>query len=238
MTPTRFGLRIGKIILDALFPLSPAEQELLSYSPKDAYLSLPPAPDFSGLALPLPGARSVFAYQDERVSKLVWSIKYKKSPWAIQLGGYALLRMILQEHQSATTPENLKKTLIVPVPITPRRRRERGYNQCELLIDEVERLAKIESSGSFIFEKNLLIRTQHAARQTLKGRADRLESARGIFSIDHEVLERLNYQDIAARKAPVLIIDDVITTGSTVHEAIKTLKGVGFENVRALSLAH
>jgi predicted amidophosphoribosyltransferase len=68
-----------------------------------------------------------------------------------------------------------------------------------------------------------------------------LEDAKNIFGINQESLDRLKTKldklnssfDIA-----VIIIDDVITTGSTVKEAIMTIEKVGFKNVRGLSLAH
>jgi hypothetical protein len=267
-----------KTIVDALFPLSEAEQKLFSMSPQEASRSLPPAPDFSRLAVPLPGAKSVFAYKDERVAKLVWNIKYKKSAQAVKVGGYALFqalnvwvgsaRRFVRDTPSASTeaaagsrtpsrppkrpsesraePTYSINAIIIPTPITAQRRRERGYNQCELLLEEMERLAEKELAGSdalFIFEKNLLIRTQHATRQTLKGRGDRVESAKGVFGVSTEVIERLQIKILkdsgtTIEKISVIIIDDVITTGSTMHEAIETLKKLGFEDVRALSLAH
>lgn len=252
-----FIKNLYQTFLDALFPLSPAEQELFSWTPERAYRELKPAPDYSGLAVPLPGARSVFAYKDERVAKLVWNIKYKKSAQGVRTGGYALFQAlnseapdvfnrkeILQSHASnALYPT----TMIVPIPITAQRRRERGYNQCELLLDEMERLAKelidptLEPNTEqkhYIFEKELLIRTQHAARQTLKGREDRIESAEGIFGVNEKAIERLRDLGATIEKIPIIIVDDVITTGSTMHEAIETLKKAGFEDVRALSLAH
>ncbi len=236
---------IYKTILDALFPVSPAEQALFALQPEEAYAKLPPAPDYSGLAVELPGSRSVFAYKDERVAKLVWSIKYKKSVHAVKIGGYALFKALIESDENVVTfPKSQKERvagdraniLVIPMPITTRRRKERGYNQCELLLDEMERLQKSSADQrvgpNVVFEKNVLVRTQHASRQTLKGRADRVESAKGIFSVNEKADKNL------ANFSQVVIMDDVITTGSTMHEAIETMKKAGFENVAALSLAH
>lgn len=217
-----------KTVLDALFPLSEIESEMLSITPEEALLKLPPAPGYAGLAVDLQNAKSVFAYKDERVAKLVWNIKYKKSKRAVKIGGYALWRTVKER------PENLLPSPIVmiPIPITERRRKERGYNQCELLIEEIGRL---DVEKRFRIESNLLVRTQHVARQTLKGRKDRIESAQGIFAVNKHItteeLERM-------KSSIVVIIDDVITTGSTMFEAVETLKTAGFLDVRAISLAH
>src|SRR4051812_38252977 len=72
-------------IVDALFPLSKIEEEIFAMSPEEAYLKLPQAP-----IPPLANVHSIFFYADERVSKLVWQIKYMRSSQAILMGAYAL----------------------------------------------------------------------------------------------------------------------------------------------------
>ena len=79
--------RLYAVLLDALFPLSPEERILFSYSPEKAYLELPRAPRPMN-----PDMTSIFAYKDERVAKLIWNIKYKKSKHALAVGGYAMYR--------------------------------------------------------------------------------------------------------------------------------------------------
>ena len=252
-----------KTFIDALFPLSATEEELLSYTPEKALAELPPAPDFSGVAISkeeTQNMKSVFGYKDERVAKLVWNIKYKKSAHAVSVGAYALLQELLRmsaervprdtpssrARDAASSPspsfgpkclsESLSASmLILPTPITKRRRKERGYNQCELLTDEIGRLDIIKK---FLFEKNLLIRVQHSDRQTLKDRKNRVEDAKGIFAVDKKALEKLLVQNSELKNSRVVIIDDVITTGSTLNEAMQTMKKAGFGNVAGLSLAH
>lgn len=212
-----FFRAVYEIILDALFPLSKAEEEILLFTPEEALAKLPRAPAYDASVVPLENTRSVFAYKDERVSKLVWSIKYKKSAHSIRIGGYALYKSL---------PKDLE-AVIVPIPVTPRRRRERGFNQCELLLDEIQRL---DIEKRFIFEKNLLERIQHGSRQTLKSRGERLSGSKGIFSVN-KILT-------VAPNDSIVVIDDVITTGSTMKEALDVLKSAGFSNVTGLSLAH
>lgn len=227
------------IFTEALFPFSPAEKELFSYSPESACEILPPAPAFTGLAVPLPEAHAVFAYKDKRVEKLVWNIKYKKSALAVKIGGYALWRELVQKGE----PSHI---ILIPMPITDRRRRERGFNQCELLVDEIAKLNREKENGrpniSLRIEKDTLTRTHHASRQTLKGRADRVESAKGVFAVNelNEKATEKSAEKIAEqfKDSTIIIIDDVITTGSTMREAIDTLKAAGFENVHGLALAH
>jgi competence protein ComFC len=216
-------------ILDSLFPISKQERELLNYSPKEAYLKLPKAP-----RPPITNAYSVFAYKDPRVTKLIWNIKYKKIYSSVAIGGYALYQKILESHA---------KSLVIPMPMTPRRRRERGFNQCELLIDEIKRL---DANQELTFDCNLLLRTHHVSRQTLKNRKERLESAKGIFSVNEKAVQKnesFNHSSCMptydqTKDKTILIIDDVITTGSTMQEAMATLKKAAFKKVSGLSLAH
>ena len=211
--------------VEALFPISEAERSVRALSPEAAASVLPPAPPYDGSVAALPrGSRSLLAYKDPRASRLIWSIKYKKDLHSVAIGGY-LLRQALGAAPAGT--------ILVSIPVSSRRRRERGYNQCELLLDEV---ARLDAMHGLVIEKGLLIRSQHRARQTLKGRADRLESAAGIFAVDPIAAERLTRERVP--DAPIIIVDDVITTGSTMKAAVDALVAAGFTNVRALSLAH
>ena len=262
---------IYQTVLDALFPLTNEEREILTMTPEMAFEKLPQAPEYSE---PLPGMNSIFAYKDERVAKLVWNIKYKKSKVAVKIGGYALWRRLV-EIDGQTQDGNLKlefesgvvgvdpessalqsgKILLIPLPITDRRRKERGYNQTELLVDEI---ARLDTEKRFMISKDLLVRTKHVARQTLKGREERLEGSKGIFAVNKKTTEQLNHRiceqlkngaieqfgkDMSSNTGEfkcisVVIIDDVITTGSTMKEACAALRAAGFTHVTGLSVAH
>ncbi len=70
----------------------------------------------------------------------------------------------------------------------------------------------------------------------MKNRKDRLENTAHIFSVNDKILEKYSHNGIT--NTTIIVIDDVITTGSTMNEAIKTLKEVGFKKVIGLSIAH
>ncbi len=189
-----------------------------------AFKDLPRAPRCS-----IPDACSVFAYKDERVSKLVWSIKYKKSAEGAVIAGHALYRIVRMF--SLAVPAGMQ-ILIVPMPITKIRRRQRGFNQCELIMNEMK---KLDTEQRLLFTEHLLMRTRHTSRQTTKDRAERLESVKELFAMNETTAAKLRPH---AADLFVVVIDDVITTGSTVKDAIKTLRDAGFENTYGLSVAH
>jgi predicted amidophosphoribosyltransferase len=218
--------------IDALFPIHPAESEVFDMGAERAFRELPRAPRGQ-----VPEACSVFHYKDERVSRLIWSIKYKKSRAGAEIAGYALYRIL--RLFSRAVPSGMR-VVVVPMPITKARRRERGFNQCELILDEIEKLEKTErpdSPISLLFAHDLLLRIHHKSRQTLKDREERLSSVKNLFIVNEKSVMLLEL-----RKNPngyfIVVIDDVITTGSTIKDAIDTLRRAGFENTYGLSVAH
>lgn len=235
-----------KIIIDSLFPISNADKLLFSYTKEQALQELPKAPQ-----TPFLNTYLVFAYKNELVIRLIWNIKYKKNMQAVGIGGYALYEKITPSPlklrrasnnpsyalRSATSFEGQaitnKQILLVPIPMTRKRKNERGFNQCELLVDEI---IKLDKTGQLITYKDLLIRTVHQDRQTLKDRRSRLEDAKGVFSINENVFTPSD--NVSIKNLPIIIIDDVITTGSTMKEAMETLRSAGFKQVIGISLAH
>jgi predicted amidophosphoribosyltransferase len=221
-----FVASILNIFLEALFPISPEERAVLSMDPKQSFEILRRAKKS-----PILEACGIFSYKDQRIRKLIWSIKYKKSLRGSAFAGYALYH-ILKSYSNAVSP-----IIIVPMPITKRRRRERGYNQCELIINEVE---KLDTDHRLTFSRDILFRKLHMSRQTLKDRKERIESAKDIFVADVEAIDKLVCK-LGIDKSKdylVIVIDDVITTGSTILDAIKTLRKAGLEKTFGLSVAH
>jgi competence protein ComFC len=98
---------------------------------------------------------------------------------------------------------------IVPVPLAPERLRERGFNQAE-------RMARRLAGWYGLRCEPLLIRLRHTEKQSLKGRRSRVLDMRGNFAATSEAesMKGLN---------PILIVDDVYTTGSTLNECARVL---------------
>jgi ComF family protein len=114
--------------------------------------------------------------------------------------------------------------IVVPVPLARRRLLMRRFNQAAILAQEVSRLAGLP------FEPLLLQRTRATASQVGLSRAARLSNVAGAFSVPRRLAGR-----VAGRR--VLLIDDVITTGSTVGACARALKRAGAARVEVLALA-
>ncbi|NND00884.1 MAG: hypothetical protein HKN85_11945 [Gammaproteobacteria bacterium] len=111
--------------------------------------------------------------------------------------------------------------LLIPVPLHIHRLRSRGYNQSWLLVRELARLLDIPCSNRFIKKDRA------TAAQTLQSLRQRKSNVRGSFSLRRPIPAR-----------SVAIVDDVITTGSTVAEIAKILKRNGVDYVQAWGVAH
>jgi ComF family protein len=112
--------------------------------------------------------------------------------------------------------------LVIPVPLHPKRLREREFNQSLLLADRIARRLGLPLSYAN------LVRIAPAPAQTTLSRKRRLKNLRGAFAVRRP--------DAIAGKR-ILLIDDVFTTGATVNECAKTLRKAGAGDVFALTLA-
>ena len=110
---------------------------------------------------------------------------------------------------------------LVPVPLHPARRRERGFNQAELL-------AELVSKPLSIRPKPILERIRYTKTQTAFDRAERMENLHNAFRLR---------KNADVRGYRVLLIDDVLTTGSTLSECARVLKAAGAVSVYAATAA-
>ncbi|MGH7497156.1 MAG: ComF family protein [bacterium] len=113
-------------------------------------------------------------------------------------------------------------SVLVPVPLHPRRQRERGYNQ-SLLIARV-----LSAKWNIALEPGLLRRTRFTQPQAQLNAAERAQNVNGAFA-------PMRADRIAGRT--VLVIDDVITTGATVSACARALLQAGAVRVIAVALA-
>ena len=112
--------------------------------------------------------------------------------------------------------------LVAPVPLYHSRKRERGYNQAELI-------AKVISSiNGWLLSAKILKRIRNTQDQTHLSAPERRENVKGAFKVCGGI-------DITGKK--VLLVDDVITTGATLEECARSLKEDGAKSVSACTLA-
>ena len=111
--------------------------------------------------------------------------------------------------------------LMVPVPLHPARQRERGFNQASLL-------AELLSGQISIPCRPMLKRIRYTTTQTALDRSERMENLHNAFRLR---------KNADVRGLRVLLIDDVLTTGSTLSECGRVLKRAGATSVHAATAA-
>ncbi len=114
--------------------------------------------------------------------------------------------------------------VLVPVPLHRAKRGERGFNQAE----SIARSALKNLPRPLEIAADILVRQRATQSQVGLTREQRLENMRGAFRVAHP--ERIRGRD-------VIVVDDVMTTGTTLSECARTLKRAGAERVWAATVA-
>lgn len=181
----------------------------------------------------------IFDYRHIVIKKSIWFLKYKGKKKIAEIFAEIMYGKIMEELSDLSQLENFKNPILIPIPLSKKRFRERGYNQAELIC---KKLVKLSSSSKlylntnetkrndFVFEKNILIKIKETEHQAMiKNKNKRLQNLAGTFSVkDKSKIENKN----------IILIDDVLTTGATLSEAKKILKENGAKKIIAFTVAH
>jgi ComF family protein len=152
--------------------------------------------------------------------ELIHLLKYDGVRPAANVLGRMLAEAIvpLQSHFRAN------QMLVVPVPLHRGKRRQRGFNQTELI---AQAALKYQLSGRFEF-KPVLDRTRETKSQIGLSRHQRRENLRGAFAVNKP-------EEVRGRE--ILLVDDVFTTGTTVSECARVLHRAGATKVYVATVA-
>ncbi len=127
----------------------------------------------------------------------------------------------LMRHAPWVEPALDTATLVVPMPLTPKRLRERGFNQA---LELARHLAPYKTHA------RTLMRSGDSAHQVRASRQERLEHVRDVFWVAPEHVS-------AVRGQHVVLVDDVMTTGASIYEASRALRAAGAGHITGLVLA-
>jgi competence protein ComFC len=113
---------------------------------------------------------------------------------------------------------------LVPVPLHRERLQHRHFNQAE-------EISRVLASHTLLPVIRALRRSRSTEHQTALTRAQRLENLRGAFA-----LSRAGRRQLEISTAGAILVDDVLTTGSTVNECAKTLRHAGFQQILVVTV--
>lgn len=143
----------------------------------------------------------VFKYE-EIIRKLILDFKFNDKPYI----GKTFVDFILKDKK---TVENIKKyDTIIPVPISKKRKKQRGYNQSYIIANEIAKKTKLKILN------NCLVKTKNIVEQSSLNKKDRKKNISNVYSLKNALY---------LKDKKILLIDDIYTTGSTVNECCKEL---------------
>ena len=173
--------------------------------------------DFRNLSdsLYLDGIVSAWPFTDE-MEKIIHLMKYQYRPGLCKMMGHLLGEIV------KPVLGNAEEFAVVPIPLHPVRKRERGYNQSEKLSRGLaEELACPIHPG-------ILKRIRYTDTQTALNAEERQKNVSDVFQVRPKKLGEIKH---------ILLLDDVITTGATMNQCAKKLRECGAEKIIGVSLS-
>lgn len=167
--------------------------------------------------VPLENASACYYFaKGGKVQHLIHQLKYKgRKAIGEYLGAYFGRKL-------KASPAYSDIDIILPVPLHPKKLRKRGYNQSEIVAGGLAEGMQVE------FNSKILIRKVASSTQTKKSKYQRWENVKDIFGVTET-------SELEGKH--VLLVDDVITTGSTLEACIHTLNDISDIRVSVAALA-
>ena len=116
-----------------------------------------------------------------------------------------------------------RTSVLVPIPLAPKRLRQRGYNQAEALAAALSRRWGVPVS------RDVLTRTRETATQTALTPETRLANVAGAFRVSNDQCSMI------IDHSTLIIVDDVFTTGATLAEAARALEQAGARTIYGIT---
>ena len=159
---------------------------------------------------------AAISYKSKLTKKAIWALKYKGAKKLAE----PLAELICEHLCEVRLPT---ASIIIPIPLSKKRLRKRGFNQAELIAKYLSEKLSIPMAN------NVLYKIRHTIPQVkIKNKQERLKNLKGAFCVKNpEIIKGKN----------VFVVDDVSTTGATINEARKVLEQAGAKKAIGLVAA-
>lgn len=216
-------MKILANVLNWIFPVSciSCGENTSDFCPK-CLLSLPQAERQT-----LDWVYPTYDYRNKAVKKAVWCLKYKSNRRLAEIFAEIIHNRIMEELSDLSVMEDFNAPILIPIPLSKKRHRERGFNQSELISQSI-----IDNDAGKYFKlfTNILTKPKETKHQAhIEDRIHRMQNIIGSFAVKNQ--ELIKGQNI-------ILIDDVVTTGATLNEAKKILIEAGARKIIAFTIAH
>lgn len=157
----------------------------------------------------------IFKY-DNLIRKLIIDYKFNEKPYL-----YRSFLEFLNNYQKEYIQFKIYD-IIIPVPISKKRKKERGYNQSLLIARKISSKEKIKLGDKVISK------VKNNNTQSKLNKEERAENVKNVYKItsNKEIINK-----------NILLIDDIYTTGATLNECSRMLKKAGAKKIDVLTIA-
>ncbi len=167
----------------------------------------------------------IFQYRDKRIKAVIWELKYKENILPLGIIGKIIYEEIVSVMSDIIIFDNNAEFLIIPIPMTEKAKIERGYNQSELI---AKAIIENDVQRKLLYAPQWFTKIKETPKQShSESKEERVKNLIDCFWADERVYGKY-----------VFLIDDVVTTGSTLSEAKKTLMNIGAKDVFAFTISH
>lgn len=146
--------------------------------------------------------------------------KFRSNP------GWAKTLALLMRNTPFVEPALEQATCILPMPLSPQRLRERGYNQAWELTCQLTSNRSLRAKR----DATLLLRITDTQPQVSLNRTERLRNLHTAFAVDP-------LRSAVLQRQRVVLIDDVMTSGASLYAAANTLRAAGASHITGLVFA-
>ncbi len=203
-------IKLCKFTIDLVFP----EIEFIFES----------RPEFFYQKTPADLAISCLSFKHPEVRKLIHLFKYKQNKSATKICSDLLSEKIIEFSQT----QNIQNSVLIPIPRSKIQIQKYGFNQCEILCEEILKNKEIKNLN-LSYEPKILIHEKNLETQTKLSRRTRIKNSQNSFSVATHI-------DIISQK--IILVDDVCTTGATLSDAERALKEYSKKCLLKFTIAH
>ncbi len=164
---------------------------------------------------------SCFFYEKE-IKLLIKELKYNRNKKVAKILAIILNNLIKKAEENNNNESNNQSKEIIPVPIHFIRKFNRQFNQMELVTIELSKISKMRYNFNFIKK------IKYTKPLYKLNREKRIKEIKNAFKVN---------KGKGKEERKIIIIDDIITTGSTLSECVKTINKAGYKEIELYTIA-